>query len=70
MTDAAQTDDHIDVNPMGLDGFEFCEFTSPDPDALRRRLKVHGPHRISVVITRLGAGRDSRAVAYLCRPTH
>lgn len=41
-----------------------------DPDALRRRLKVHGPHRISVVITRLGAGRDSRAVAYLCRPTH
>ncbi|WP_276018115.1 THUMP-like domain-containing protein [Mycolicibacterium sediminis] len=41
-----------------------------DPDVLRRKLRVHGPHRISVVITRLGAGRDSRAVAYLCRPTH
>ena len=26
--------EHMDVNPMGLDGFEFCEFTSPDPDAL------------------------------------
>jgi 4-hydroxyphenylpyruvate dioxygenase len=23
-----------DNNPLGLDGFEFCEFTSPDPEAL------------------------------------
>ena len=22
------------ANPLGLDGFEFCEFTSPDPDAM------------------------------------
>ncbi|SEN10847.1 4-hydroxyphenylpyruvate dioxygenase [Sphingomonas gellani] len=26
--------EHMDVNPMGLAGFEFCEFTSPDPDRL------------------------------------
>ena len=26
--------EHMDVNPLGLDGFEFCEFTSPDPDKL------------------------------------
>lgn len=25
-------------NPLGLDGFAFCEFTSPDPDALARLL--------------------------------
>ncbi len=24
----------FDVNPLGLDGFAFCEFTSPDPDAM------------------------------------
>ena len=23
-------------NPIGLDGFEFVEFTSPDPEALAR----------------------------------
>lgn len=42
MTDAAQTDDHIDVNPMGLDGFEFCEFTSPDSDALAKQFEALG----------------------------
>ncbi|MFS0736143.1 4-hydroxyphenylpyruvate dioxygenase [Sphingomonas sp. 1P06PA] len=26
----------FDVNPLGLNGFEFCEFTSPDPDAMAR----------------------------------
>ncbi len=26
--------EHMDVNPMGLNGFEFCEFTAPDPDLL------------------------------------
>ena len=26
--------EHMDVNPMGLNGFEFCEFTSPDADRL------------------------------------
>ena len=34
--------DHIDVNPMGLDGFEFCEFTSPDPDALATEFEKLG----------------------------
>src|SRR5215475_10540383 len=23
-----------DINPMGTDGFEFVEYTAPDPDAL------------------------------------
>ena len=34
--------DHMDVNPMGLDGFEFAEFTSPDPDALARQFEQLG----------------------------
>jgi 4-hydroxyphenylpyruvate dioxygenase len=34
--------DQIDVNPMGLDGFEFCEFTSPDPDALAAQFEALG----------------------------
>jgi 4-hydroxyphenylpyruvate dioxygenase len=34
--------DHFDVNPMGLDGFEFAEFTSPDPDALARQFEMLG----------------------------
>jgi 4-hydroxyphenylpyruvate dioxygenase len=29
-------------NPLGLDGFEFCEFTSPDPDALARQFEAMG----------------------------
>lgn len=41
-----------------------------DPDVLRPRLRLRGTQRLSVVITRIGAGRASRAVAYLCRPTH
>lgn len=38
-----------------------------DPDALRRRLKPRGTQSLSVVITRLGAGTSSRAVAFVCR---
>ena len=34
--------EHFDVNPMGLDGFEFCEFTSPDPDALAAEFEKLG----------------------------
>ncbi|WP_242097169.1 4-hydroxyphenylpyruvate dioxygenase [Sphingomonas sp. CROZ-RG-20F-R02-07] len=34
--------DHMDVNPMGLDGFEFCEFTSPDPDRMTAQLEQFG----------------------------
>jgi hypothetical protein len=41
-----------------------------DPDVLRPRLRLRGTQQLSVVITRIGAGRASRAVAYLCRPTH
>ena len=34
--------DHMDVNPMGLDGFEFCEFTSPDADAMAQQFEQLG----------------------------
>lgn len=40
-----------------------------DPDALRRRLKPRGGARLSVVITRIGTGAASRAVAFICRPS-
>ncbi len=40
-----------------------------DPDALRPRLRLRGSQRLSVVVTRIGAGRASRAVAYVCRPS-
>ena len=33
---------HMDVNPMGLDGFEFCEFTSADPDRMAAQLEQFG----------------------------
>ncbi|MEQ7874450.1 4-hydroxyphenylpyruvate dioxygenase [Sphingomonas sp. ASV193] len=29
-------------NPLGLDGFEFCEFTSPDPAAMARQFEQLG----------------------------
>ena len=34
--------EHMDVNPLGLDGFEFAEFTSPDPDTLARQFEQLG----------------------------
>ena len=34
--------EHMDVNPMGLDGFEFCEFTSPEPDTLAHLFEQMG----------------------------
>jgi hypothetical protein len=40
-----------------------------DPDALRLRLKLRGARQLAVVITRIGTGRSSRAVAYICRPS-
>jgi 4-hydroxyphenylpyruvate dioxygenase len=53
----------IDVNPLGLDGFAFCEFTSPDPDAMARQFEALGfvaahthPTR---AITRYKQGRSS-----------
>ncbi len=33
---------HASDNPLGLDGFEFCEFTSPDPDALAAGFEALG----------------------------
>ena len=30
------------ANPLGLDGFEFCEFTSPDPAAMARQFEQLG----------------------------
>ncbi|MCM8730995.1 4-hydroxyphenylpyruvate dioxygenase [Hephaestia sp. GCM10023244] len=30
------------ANPLGLDGFEFCEFTSPDPDTLAQQFEALG----------------------------
>jgi hypothetical protein len=38
-----------------------------DPDALRRRLRPRGGQALSVVITRVGSGAASHAVAYVCR---
>ena len=62
----------MDVNPMGLDGFEFCEFTSPDPDRMAQQLKQFGfvpasthptrqvtrykQGRINLLLNREGAG--------------
>ncbi|MGE2734420.1 THUMP-like domain-containing protein [Mycolicibacterium vaccae] len=40
-----------------------------DPDALRPRLRLRGPERASVVITRLGTKAASRATAFICRPS-
>ena len=31
-----------EANPLGLDGFEFCEFTSPDPDAMAAQFEQLG----------------------------
>ncbi len=39
---ATAGDEHLDVNPMGLNGFEFCEFTSPDPATLERQFEALG----------------------------
>ena len=40
-----------------------------DPDALRRRLKLRGTQSLSMVLTRMGTGAASRAVAFICRPS-
>ena len=64
--------DHMDVNPMGLDGFEFCEFTSPDPDRMAEQLEQFGfvvaskhptkdlvrykQGRINLLLNRMGEG--------------
>jgi 4-hydroxyphenylpyruvate dioxygenase len=53
--------EHMDVNPMGLDGFEFAEFTSPDPDAMAAQLEQFGFVPASVhptrAVTRYKQGR-------------
>ena len=40
-----------------------------DPDVVRPRLRLRGSKRLSVVITRIGAGSASRSVAFICRPS-
>jgi hypothetical protein len=40
-----------------------------DPDALRRRLRLHGGQPLSVVITRIGSGPASHATVFVCRPS-
>ncbi|TPG37360.1 class I SAM-dependent methyltransferase [Mycobacterium hodleri] len=42
---------------------------SVDPDVLRSRLRLRGSQRLSLVITRIGTGSASRAVAFVCRPS-
>ena len=32
-------------NPLGTDGFEFVEFTAPDPERLKRAVRADGLHR-------------------------
>ena len=34
--------DSVDVNPLGLAGFEFCEFTSPDPNTMAAQFQQLG----------------------------
>src|SRR3982751_3819851 len=46
-------------NPMGLDGFEFVEFTSPDPEALARMFGQLG-------FTHVGSHR-SKAIHHYCQ---
>ena len=40
-----------------------------DPDALRTRLRLRGSQRLALVVTRIGTGGSSRALAYICRPS-
>lgn len=40
-----------------------------DPDVLRPRLRLRGSQQLTVVITRLGSGPESRATAFICRPS-
>ena len=40
-----------------------------DPDRLRSRLRPRGSRALALVITRIGAGRASTSVAYVCRPS-
>jgi THUMP domain-like len=40
-----------------------------DPDALRRRLAVHGNRPLTVVVTRLGSGAAAQGTAFICRPS-
>ena len=52
---------HMDVNALGLDGFEFCEFTSPDPDRMAEQLEQFGfvvaSTHPSAAVTRYKQGR-------------
>ena len=53
--------DDVSNNPLGLDGFEFCEFTSPEPELLAEQFEQMGftaTHRHPMKnITRYKQGR-------------
>ena len=57
MTDAAKLDQE---NPLGVDGFEFVEFTGPEPEAMIARLE---PLRSFI----LPGGSALSAHLHLCR---
>jgi hypothetical protein len=40
-----------------------------DPDALRRRLALHGSRPLATVITRIGSGAAARGTAFVCQPS-
>jgi hypothetical protein len=54
-----------DVGPLEI----LVRGVDVDPDVLRSRLRLGGSQPISVVITRIGAGTASSAVAFVCRPS-
>jgi hypothetical protein len=63
-------------NPLGLDGFAFCEFTSPEPEVMERqlrqlgftlaaehdagRLRLYRQGRIAFVVNTLPAGQAAQ----------
>ena len=56
----------VGANPMGLDGFEFCEFTSPDPAGMKTLIEQLGfvafARHPSKAITRYAQGDISLLV--------
>ena len=50
-------------NPLGTDGFEFVEFTGPDPQALASAVRGHGLHRGRAASIEERAALSSRATS-------
>ena len=47
-----------DTNPMGTDGFEFVEYTAPDPAALEAEIRALRPDGAARRVVRAQARRD------------